>query len=113
MLTIGSPSDDAIRRFLAEQLELPVTYEAPGMTRIAAPAERQFNVDHSRFSLGHGIDAFERAVAALRSWAMFQQGWVRLESDGQPPHVGTQRGHHRSIWTSLVVERLPGPLHNR
>lgn len=85
MLTIGSPSDDAIRRFLAEHEELPLTYEA-GMTRGAAPAG--FNVDHLRHKLGSGEKVFARAVDALRSWTMFLQKGIRLESGGRQAELG-------------------------
>jgi uncharacterized protein (UPF0548 family) len=97
MLTIGPPSDDAIRRFLAEQQELPVTYEE-GMTRGAAPSG--FNADYLRYKLGTGAPVFERAVAAMRSWTMFQQKGIRLESGGRLPEVGT---------TVAIIVRV-GPL---
>ena len=71
MLTIRAPSADAIREFLASQQGLPVTYDKEGMTRGTPPDG--FNVDHLRYKLGRGTDVFERAVAALRSWAMFRQ----------------------------------------
>ena len=35
-------------------------------------------MDHNRARLGRGRDTFERAVAALYSWKMFDVGWARL-----------------------------------
>jgi uncharacterized protein (UPF0548 family) len=86
MLTFGPPSDDAIRRFLAEQQGLPVTYEE-GMTRGAAPPG--FNMDHLRHKFGSGERVFARAVDELRAWTMFEQEGIRLESGGRPPELGT------------------------
>jgi uncharacterized protein (UPF0548 family) len=85
MLTIGAPSAEVISRFLAAQQGLMVTYPER-MTRGASPAG--FNADHLRHKLGNGAPVFEAAAAALRSWAMFRLGWVRLESVGRPPEVG-------------------------
>jgi uncharacterized protein (UPF0548 family) len=87
MLTFRSPSDDIIARFLASQRSASLTYSPEGITRgDVAPAG--FNRDHLRVPLGEGDEVFERAVAALRSWTMFRQGWVELFSDRGPPAVG-------------------------
>ena len=64
-----------------------MTYGEEGITCGAAPAD--FNADHFRCQLGHGANIFERAVSAIRTWVMFDQGWVLLESGGRPPDVGT------------------------
>src|SRR5262245_4227442 len=87
MLTNGVPTSEAIRRFLAAQHELPVTYGNEGITRGAAPAG--FNSDHLRHKLGSGVAVFERAIAALRSWVMFRQKGIGLESGGRQPELGT------------------------
>lgn len=87
MLTLGTPSEEAIDRFLGTQQGLPVTYSAEGITRNAAPPPG-FNADHLRHKLGSGAEVFERAVKELRSWTMFQQQGIRLESQGRPPDVG-------------------------
>ena len=76
---------EAIGQFLKVQQGLAVTY-AEGMTRGAAPAG--FNVDHLRHKLGNGGPTFEAAVAALRSWEMFRQDGIRLESGGRSPELG-------------------------
>src|SRR5262245_34629717 len=86
MLTIGAPTSDAIRRFLAAQQALPVTYGEEGITRGDAPAG--FNSDHLRHRLGTGTAIFERAVGAMQSWVMFQQKGIRLDSGGRPPELG-------------------------
>jgi uncharacterized protein (UPF0548 family) len=76
MFRLAAPTDDRIRRFLASQRDFPFTYPEVGATRGVAPAG--YNVDHNRIRLGNGPETFERAVAALRCWDMFNIGWVRL-----------------------------------
>jgi uncharacterized protein (UPF0548 family) len=87
MLTFRSPCDDEIAGFLASQRNVSLTYSPEGITRgDVIPAG--FHRDHLRVPLGEGEEVFERAVAALRSWTMFRQGWVELFSDRGPPKVG-------------------------
>jgi uncharacterized protein (UPF0548 family) len=71
-----APSDDDIRKFLASQRDLPFSYPEVGASRGIPPAG--YNVDHNRIQLGSGVETFQRAVAALRRWEMFNIGWVRL-----------------------------------
>lgn len=46
-------------------------------------------MDHNRARLGEGEEAFDRAVAALRGWKMFDVGWVRVFPSDAPIEVGT------------------------
>src|SRR5262249_47647651 len=85
VITIHAPASAAINTFLNQQRDLPLTYEETAMSRGTAPAG--FNRDHRRERLGSGIDAFERAVAALRAWTMFKQGWLEVYP-GDAPYVG-------------------------
>jgi uncharacterized protein (UPF0548 family) len=87
MLTFRPPCPEAIREFLAQQRELPLSYNPEGMTRGPAPGD--FTVHHVRHRLGAGVDVFERARAALRSWTPFRQRWVRLDPVAAEPAVGT------------------------
>jgi uncharacterized protein (UPF0548 family) len=80
------PDEDAINRFIASQQNSSLTYATKYMTR-SGNLPAGFNCDHLRLELGTGKDIFERAVAALQNWTMFQQGWVKLFSDG-PPRIG-------------------------
>lgn len=86
MLTLSEPMADTIRRFLAAQAALPLSYAPAGLTRGPAPAG--YTADRRRQRLGDDDAAFGRACAALRSWAMFRQDWIRLAPD-DPPAVGT------------------------
>jgi uncharacterized protein (UPF0548 family) len=76
MFRLTAPSDDDVRRFLASQRDLPFSYPEVGASRAVPPAG--YNVDHNRIKLGSGPETFQRAVAALRRWEMFNIGWVRL-----------------------------------
>lgn len=80
-----APSDDEIRRFLASQRDLPFSYPEVGTSRGDPPAG--YNVDHNRIQLGSGAQAFQRAVAALHRWEMFNIGWVQL-CWPEPPIIG-------------------------
>ncbi|MEP7213146.1 MAG: DUF1990 domain-containing protein [Acidobacteriota bacterium] len=77
MFLISKPEEKAIRRFLAEQAGSAYSYREVGASR-SGNAPPGYNVDHNRALLGHGIEAFEFAKAAVRSWKMFDMPWVRL-----------------------------------
>lgn len=86
MLTCRAPNSDSIARFLATQRDLPLTYSTEGMTHAAPPPG--YNNDHRREWLGTGLDIFEHAAAALRTWTMFRQDWIRLYPTDEPPQPG-------------------------
>jgi uncharacterized protein (UPF0548 family) len=65
-----------IRDFLARQAERPFSYAEVGRSREGSPPG--YVVDHRRVRLGAGGATFQAACAALRRWAMFRLGWVRL-----------------------------------
>ncbi|HLJ93673.1 MAG TPA: DUF1990 domain-containing protein, partial [Gemmataceae bacterium] len=87
MLTFRRPGPETIREFLAQQRELPLAYSPEGMTR--GPAPGSYNLHQMRHRLGAGVDVFERARTALRSWIPFQQSWVRLDPVDAELKVGT------------------------
>lgn len=76
MFLFREPSDGIVRRFIEYQRGLPFSYGEVGATRGDAPAG--YLVDRYRVRLGGGEETFERAVAALRSWRMFDLGWTCL-----------------------------------
>lgn len=86
MLTLRPPTSDLLADFLASQRDLPLTYAPEEMTRGTCPAG--YNHDHRRVRLGTGIESFDRAVAALRQWAMFKQNWIQLYPADVPPQAG-------------------------
>ena len=52
--------------------------------------------------LGEGGETFDRAVAALRAWKMFDVGWVRILPAAAPLEVGTTvavLARHYGFWS--------------
>lgn len=81
------PSESLVAQFISSQRDLPFSYAQVGATRSeAAPAGYQ--VDHNRTKLGSGAEAFQRAVAALRSWRQFDLGWVKIVPANTPIETG-------------------------
>lgn len=97
MFSLRQPDDGTIRRFLATQAALPLTYAEVGASRATPPAG--YDVDHHRVRLGAGVDAFARAKAALESWRMFGMPWLRLCWPDAPIAVGA---------TVAVIVRILG-----
>ncbi|MDR3639664.1 MAG: DUF1990 domain-containing protein [Isosphaeraceae bacterium] len=80
------PSTGTIRKFLAEQSKLGLTYEAVGATAASPP--EGYVVDHTRIRLGQGEEVFARAQAAIRRWGQFRLGWVEAWSAETPIQSG-------------------------
>jgi len=76
MFLLYQPSVDEIRRYIAAQSELSVSYSEVGASRIEPPAN--YPVNHYRCQLGAGSETFARAIAALRKWQMYELGWTKL-----------------------------------
>src|SRR5687767_8858961 len=76
MFSLTAPSTSSVQRFLAEQRDLPFTYEAIGATRDTPPPGFQHDV--SAVQIGRGRDDFERAKSAVRRWEMFNLPWIQL-----------------------------------
>ena len=81
------PSEETVRRFLASQADAPYTYPDVGCSR-QSKVPPGFNVDHNRIQLGTGEEAYQRAIAALRRWEMFNLGWVDLCYPTTPIETG-------------------------
>jgi len=101
MFLFRKPSAEVARRFLSAQRELPFTYTSIGGTRNEeSPAG--FNVDHNRLKIGEGLEDFERAVLALRSWRQFDLGWVETVSFDTPIQINEAvavRAHTFGLWS--------------
>lgn len=82
MFSFQKPSDESVRRFLAEQDHLNYTYSAVGATFSTPPTG--FVVDHTRINLGNGEKVFEAGKKAIRCWEHFQLGWVESSSRDIP-----------------------------
>src|SRR4051794_25306044 len=90
MLSLFKPSRARIQRFLARRQQDPYTYSEVGATLGVPPAG--YVVDHNRVGLGEGKAVFDRACAALRSWAMVRVGWVEVCWPETPIDVGVVVG---------------------
>ncbi|HTU24692.1 MAG TPA: DUF1990 domain-containing protein [Pirellulales bacterium] len=97
MTTFNQPSVETIRRFLAEQAELPFTYSAVGATAKEPPSG--YKLDRTRIQLGTGEVVFNRAKAALERWDHFHVGWI----DVWPRAAAIRQGE-----VVVVVGRLVG-----
>jgi uncharacterized protein (UPF0548 family) len=87
MFLLHEPSLAAIESFLSAQREQSFSYPEVGASRQQPPVG--YDVDHNRALLGSGDEAFAKAVAALRSWQMFNVGWCRIYPRAAPIEVGT------------------------
>ncbi|MCM3901939.1 MAG: DUF1990 domain-containing protein [Pyrinomonadaceae bacterium] len=86
MFFLRQPSEEAIRRFISSQCELPFSYPEVGATAGELPGG--YLVDRNRIKLGTGKETYERASAALRNWQQFDLGWVRMVPAETPIEVG-------------------------
>lgn len=76
------------------------SYREVGHSRRGAPAG--YTADQHRVRLGEGRAAFARAVEALRSWTMFDLGWVSVHPAAAPLEPGTTvviRIRHYGFWS--------------
>jgi uncharacterized protein (UPF0548 family) len=89
LFLFDEPSPQRISRFLEAQRDAPFSYDELGATHEGAKAPTGYAVDHNRARLGRGRNTFERAVATLYSWKMFDVGWARLVPADAPVEVGT------------------------
>ncbi|HEX4145111.1 MAG TPA: DUF1990 domain-containing protein [Pirellulales bacterium] len=98
-MSLGKPSVQSLRRFLATQAELDFSYAAVGATRLTPPAG--YDVDRTRVRLGQGERVFRAARAALERWEHFQLGWVEAwsrETPLQPGEVVAVMGRACGWW---------------
>lgn len=93
---LHAPAPETIEDLLVAQSGLPFSYADVGAIEVGPPPG--YVVDHNRARLGFGAVTFQRAVAAVRRWEMFNLGWTRVAPAGAPIEVGV---------TVAVVARLP------
>jgi uncharacterized protein (UPF0548 family) len=89
LFLFSEPSTERISRFLDAQRDAPFSYDEVGASHEDAKAPAGYAVDHNRIRLGEGRETFDRAVAALYAWKMFDLGWARVVPEGAPVEVGT------------------------
>jgi uncharacterized protein (UPF0548 family) len=88
VLSVRRPSDAEIDAFLQSQKNASFSYSSVGTTAGVMPSG--YNVDRNRVQLGSGEAVFERAVAAMRRWEMFNIGWVSLCWPRTPIDIGRE-----------------------
>jgi uncharacterized protein (UPF0548 family) len=90
VLLLQEPSDERVRCFLDGQRSLPLSYPEVGASQGRTPTG--YGVNHHRGRLGTGLQAFARAVEALKHWKMYETGWTRLCWPDAPILEGTDIG---------------------
>ncbi len=88
MFQLTAPSDDQIRSFVSAQHQSRFSYPEVGASVGNRPTG--YNVDHNHIELGFGLNAWRRAVEAIRAWKMFNMPWLRLCWPTAPIRVGTE-----------------------
>ena len=83
LLLPAPPDADAAIRASARA---PFSYAQVGGTRAALPDG--YDHDVQRAVLGHGRQAWDRAVAAMRAWKQFDLPWVRFYRPDTPIRPG-------------------------
>jgi uncharacterized protein (UPF0548 family) len=81
-----APLDDEVRRFIANQEHAGFAYSEVGASADTVPDG--YNVDHNRIELGRGERVWQRTVAAVGAWQMFNIPWLRLYWPDTPIEVG-------------------------
>ncbi len=106
MFFLAKPTEADIDRFLRSQATLPYAYAEVGATDGTLPVT--YVIDRNRIRLGNGPETFERGVAALRRWEMFNLGWAGVCWPDTPIEVGRTvavRAEHFGFW-SLHASRI-------
>ena len=85
MFRLTRPSEDEVRRFIANQEHVEFSYPEVGASAGTVPAG--YDVDNNRIELGSGEQIWLRAVA-VRAWSMFNIPRVRLYWPDAPLKVG-------------------------
>ena len=79
MFLLRRPSLDSIENFLELLPGQRLTYVQAGMTNGTVPLiEGSLQVDHNAVCLGRGLETFEQAKQAVRTWRMFKTGWTHI-----------------------------------
>ena len=100
MFCLSKPSRDSIVAFLSAQQNQTFSYAEVGCSRQEAP--KGYIADHNRIKLGQGVDTFERAKCALRTWKMFDMPWLDLCWPDTPVEPGASVAvlvSHLGFWS--------------
>ena len=100
------PNGATVAGLLSLHETKPFSYSAVGSTQTDAPAG--YTADHNRISVGHGLDQFETAKAAIDAWKMFELDWIELFPSRPSVQAGTTVAvaiHHLGFW-SVNISRI-------
>lgn len=86
MFLFTKPDKAFIRSFIDRCSDSDYSYADVGFSTTGSP--QKYNTDHNRTLIGHGLEDFEKAKAAIRSWKMFDMAWVKLCWLDTPIEVG-------------------------
>jgi uncharacterized protein (UPF0548 family) len=88
VISIRKPSAESLRRIVAVQSALELTYPSVGATQAGGPAPAGYILDHTRVELGRGSSVFDRAKASLSRWDQFRLSWLQAFPDDTPIRRG-------------------------
>ena len=86
MFLLTKPNKKTIQAFLDRCADDGFSYKEIGDSRTGSPP--QYNTDHNRIHIGNGLEHFEKAKAAIRSWKMFDMPWAELCWPDTPIEIG-------------------------
>jgi uncharacterized protein (UPF0548 family) len=100
MFLLTKPSRERIQLLIDSWRKAPFNYAEVGQSLGPAPAG--YAANHGRIKLGYGEADFNKAVEALRSWKMFDLGWVSICWPDARIEVGTTvaaLARHLGFWS--------------
>ena len=106
MFLLTEPDEQFIEQFLEKVRRQTFSYAEVGASLSGAPDG--YNVDHNRIKIGSGADDFQKAVAAVKNWVMFEMPWVKLCRTNTPIVAGETVAaliYHLGFW-SLNASRI-------
>ncbi len=102
LFTLTEPSAQQLQNLLERNQGAPFSYEAVGASRRGELPEG-YNIDRHRLRLGSSRKMFEAGRRAIRSWAMFDLGWVSIyprKPDILPGAVVAVVASHFGFWSA-------------
>ena len=119
MFLLAKPNPQSVQAFLFAQKNHRFSYAEVGHSRNGAP--HGYTCDHNRVELGTGEDVFERAIAALQEWKMFEMRWIELCWPNTPIEPGSDVAvlvSHFGFWSLngcriVYVVKEDGPVKKR
>jgi uncharacterized protein (UPF0548 family) len=100
------PDRATLERLLTMRETDSFSYSAVGSTQRDAPGG--YRVDHNRILIGHGLEQFIAAKAAIDDWKMFDLDWIELLPARPSVQAGTTVAvvvQHLGFW-SVNISRI-------